>query len=140
MAPPHPGLGPQRLDRLETGMHRAPWFKPLPVWHMHRYGQDSAGLAQAYQHGKQVCAHISAAGYSGSTVPIRGAKPNLNRSHTQAAACPPAITVAYWLSRGPLTGHVQEATSSWLYVPPLLHAAAADLASPAVRGGPQTTH
>ncbi|CAE7941842.1 GOR, partial [Symbiodinium sp. KB8] len=50
----------------------------------------------------------------------------------QAAACLPASRGAFWLSRGPPIGHVQEATNSWLYVP-LLHAAAADLTSSAVK-------
>ena len=49
----------------------------------------------------------------------------------EATAPPPASRGAYGLSRGPPMGHVQEATNSWLYVP-LLQAAAADLAPPAV--------
>ena len=54
-----------------------------------------------------------------------------HNAYNQAAACLPASRGAFWLSRGPPIGHVQEATNSWLYVP-LLHAAAADLTSSAV--------
>ncbi|CAE7853260.1 unnamed protein product, partial [Symbiodinium necroappetens] len=71
-------------------------------------------------------------GCAGSARPAAPQEPRgtLTTPH-QAAACLPASRGAFWLSRGPPIGHVQEATNSWLYVP-LLHAAAADLTSSAV--------
>ena len=71
-------------------------------------------------------------GCAGSACPVAPQAPRgTPAAPNQAAACLPASRGAFWLSRGPPTGHVQEATNSWLYVP-LLHAAAADLSSHAV--------